>query len=253
MGQASALVTGGGTGIGRRVAERLVQDGYAVTIMGRREGPLKAVAAEFAESISIQVGDVTNEDDVALAIAQANGIAPLKVAVLAAGAGGDGSRIVSTSLKSWRDVLSVNLDGAFITLRAAARTISRNGGGSIIAISSVAATNPPRLLASYAVSKAALEALIANAANELGANGVRVNAIRAGAIQTEMTERLFRDEAFVARQVRQTPLARLGSTGDVAEAVSFLVGEGAAWITGACLAVDGGNHLRGAIELSGSD
>lgn len=249
----SALVTGGGTGIGRRVAQRLVSDGYAVTIMGRRAQPLKATEAELGGMVSICVGDVTEEEHVAAAVRHANGIAPLRIAVLAAGTGGNGLPIVSTTLRSWRQVLAVNLDGAFITLSACAPVIARNGGGSIVAVSSVAATNPPRSLGTYAVSKAGLEALVSNAANELGGDNVRVNAVRAGVIDTDMTASLFRDDAFVSRQVRETPLPRLGSTGDVADAVSFLVGPGASWITGVCLAVDGGNHLRAAIDMQGSD
>ncbi|EME17629.1 short-chain dehydrogenase/reductase SDR [Rhodococcus triatomae BKS 15-14] len=102
-------------------------------------------------------------------------------------------------------------------------------------------------MSTYAVSKAALEALVTNGANELGRSGVRVNAIRAGIVDTEMTSGLYRDGAFVMRQLDETPLGRLGSSMDLADAVSFLVSPQASWITGVCLAVDGGNHLRGTI------
>lgn len=199
------------------------------------------------------VGDVTEEADIERAVQHADGSAPLTVAILAAGVGGGASPIISTSWRAWRRVLSVNLDGAFLTLRSCAKVIARNGGGSIVAISSVAAASPARSMGPYAVSKAGLEALVTNAANELGADSVRVNAIRAGLIDTDLTAPLFLDESFVARQMRQTPLVRLGSTADVAEAVSFLIGPQATWITGTCLAVDGGNHLRGSVDVKGSD
>jgi NAD(P)-dependent dehydrogenase (short-subunit alcohol dehydrogenase family) len=248
-GSMSALVTGGGTGVGRCIAKRLVSDGYHVTIMGRREEPLRQTKAALGENVSFVVGDVTVEADVTGAVHHACHRFPLKVAILAAGIGAGGSTIINTSLRSWRRVLSTNLDGAFLTLRAAASAMADNGGGSIVAVSSVAATTPHRQMASYAVSKAALESLVSNAANELGTHGVRVNAIRAGMIDTDMTSVLYRDASFVSRQLAQTPLERLGSVADVADAVSFLASPSAAWITGVCLEVDGGNHLRGPIEV----
>jgi NAD(P)-dependent dehydrogenase (short-subunit alcohol dehydrogenase family) len=108
-------------------------------------------------------------------------------------------------------------------------------------------------MASYAVSKAALESLVSNAANELGAHGIRVNAIRAGVIETDMTAVLYTAGSFASRQLALTPLERLGSVVDLADAVSFLTSPSAAWITGVCLEVDGGNHLRGPIEFEASD
>ncbi len=248
----SALVTGGGTGLGRCIAARLVLDGFHVTLMGRRLEPLRKTAAELGEKVSFAVGDVTREADVDNAVAQANAPAPLKLAVLAAGVGGDGAPILRTSLRSWRRVMAVNLDGAFLTLRSCAARIGENGGGSIVAISSAAVSQPHFAMSPYAVSKAALEALVANAANELGSRGVRVNAVRAGVINTDMTAPLYRDDTFSSRQLAETPLGRPGSASDVADAVSFLVSRQASWITGVCLAVDGGNHLRAAIDI-GSD
>ncbi|WP_236794434.1 SDR family NAD(P)-dependent oxidoreductase [Amycolatopsis sp. GM8] len=245
----SALVTGGGTGIGRRITERLVQDGYLVTIMGRREEPLRATRAELGDSVSIIVGSVTDESEIELAVELADQRAPLRIAVLAAGTGGRPARLASMPLRSWRRVLSTNLDGAFLTLRASAARIARNGGGSIVAVSSIAATRPHHGMAAYAISKAALEALVANGANELGDQGVRVNAIRAGIVDTDMTAGLYGDGDFVVRQLTETPIGRLGATTDLADAVSFLVGPQASWITGVCLAVDGGNHLRGTVEV----
>ncbi|MCE0765965.1 SDR family oxidoreductase [Pseudonocardia kujensis] len=247
---ASALVTGGGTGIGRRITERLVQDGYFVTIMGRREEPLLDTQRLLGDKVSTAVGSVTNEADVALAVEQASARAPLTVAVLAAGTGGRHAKLASTPLRSWRRVLSTNLDGAFLTLRATAERIAQNGGGSIVAISSIAATRPHHGMAAYAISKAALEALVANGANELGEQGVRVNAIRAGIVDTDMTAGLYGNGGFVARQLSETPVGRLGAAKDLAEAVSFLVSPAASWITGVCLAVDGGNHLRGTVQVN---
>ncbi|GAA1826431.1 SDR family oxidoreductase [Pseudonocardia ailaonensis] len=246
---ASAIVTGGGTGIGRRIAERLVQDGYLVTIMGRREEPLRATQAALGDRVSYVVGSVTAEDEIELAVERADDRAPLRVAVLAAGTGGRYARLDSTPLRSWQRVFATNLDGAFLTLRASAPRIARNGGGSVVAVSSVAAVRPHHGMAAYAISKAALEALVVNGANELGDEGVRVNAVRAGIVDTDMTAGLYDDGSFVVRQLGETPIGRLGAATDLADAVSFLVSPQASWITGVCLAVDGGNHLRGTVEL----
>lgn len=248
-GGVSALVTGGGTGIGLRITERLVRDGYRVTVMGRREEPLRATRAALGERVSIAVGNVTDEADLERAVAEADHRAPLTVAVLAAGTGGAHTPLISTPLRSWRRVMATNLDGAFLTVQACADTIARNGGGSIIAVSSIAATKPHHGMAPYAVSKAALEALVTNAANELGSHGVRVNAIRAGLVDTDMTAGLYDDGTFILRQLNETPVGRLGAATDLADAVSFLASPQASWITGVCLAVDGGNHLRGSIEV----
>jgi NAD(P)-dependent dehydrogenase (short-subunit alcohol dehydrogenase family) len=124
------------------------------------------------------------------------------------------------------------------------------GGGSFVGISSIAAAITHRWMGPYCVSKAALEMLVKNAADELGARKVRVNAVRPGLVPTEITAGLTAVTEAVDDYLTQMPLGRLGTEGDVAALVSFLCSEEASWITGQCIATDGGHTLRRGPDLT---
>lgn len=248
----AALVTGGGTGIGRACAARLAADGAVVTICGRRRDVLEAACAQIGHGARHVVCDVTDEDQVRAAVAAAaEPLERLDVAVANAG-GGASAPLVATTLESWNSVLSKNLTGTFLTIKHAAQAMIPSAGGSIVAISSIAGALTHRLMAAYCVSKAGLEMLVRNAADELGEHTIRVNAIRPGLVPTDASAILVQTPAIAADYVEQTPLGRLGTLDDVASAVSFLAGDEASWITGQIFAVDGGHTLRRGPDLAGA-
>jgi NAD(P)-dependent dehydrogenase (short-subunit alcohol dehydrogenase family) len=250
----AALITGGGSGIGLATAKALVADGAAVTICGRTPDKLDRAVAEIEESVRGTgaeprvrgvVCDVTVEGDVenAVAVAVEHGGGALQMIVAGAGTGSAGP-IVNTDLAAWRHVLATNLDGAFLTIKHGARALTAASGGSIVAISSIAAPLTHRLMAAYCVSKAALEALVRNAADELGASGIRVNAVRPGLVPTDLASGLTMNPRIVEDYLEQMPLGRLGQVDDVAAGIRYLLGPESSWVTGQCFAIDGGHTLR---------
>ena len=242
----TALVTGGGSGIGLACARHLQRDGAVVTIAGRSEDKLRAAAASLGTtdgSVRWIACDVTNEDAVQAAVEHA--AAPtgkLDVAVANAGAGGGGP-LFSTSIDEWRYVLDVNLTGTFLTIKHAGKKMSA-GGGSIVAISSIAGPLTHRFMATYCASKAGLEMLVKVAADELGAFGIRANAIRPGLVPTDLAMPLTMDDGIVEDYLDQMPISRLGTVDDIAAGVRYLAGPESSWVTGQCFAIDGGHTLR---------
>lgn len=247
----SAFVTGGGSGIGLECARRLVVDGASVTIAGRRAERLEEAAHELASSaapdveIAWAVCDVTDEEQVraAVAAAVANGPAGLQLCVAAAGGGGLGP-ILTTSLDEWNAILATNLTGTFLTFKHAGAAVARAGGGSMVAISSIAGIATHRFMGPYSVSKAAIDMLVRTLADELGTAGVRVNSVRPGLVETELVEMIMQDEGIVGDYLDQMPVRRVGQPGDVGSLVRFLLGPESAWVTGTTISVDGGHHLR---------
>jgi NAD(P)-dependent dehydrogenase (short-subunit alcohol dehydrogenase family) len=239
----AALITGGGSGIGLESARHLLRDGCTVTLMGRSEERVKAAAEKLGEGARWAAGSVADEDAVARAVEVANADGNLDVAVLAAGTGVGGPLLMST-LDAWRMVLDTNLLGAFLTVKHAGQAMAANGGGSIVALSSIAGVRTHRFMTEYCVSKAGLEMLVQNAADELGPMNIRVNAVRPGLVPTDLSSGLTTSEPIVNDYKAQMPISRLGTTDDIAAAIRYLAGDESGWVTGVCLSVDGGHHLR---------
>lgn len=251
----AALVTGGGTGIGRACAEALLADGASVTIVGRRAEVLEESAAAMAAvapdgaGVRWAVADVVDEAQVAAAVATAAEGGGLDLAVLSAGIGTLGP-ITSLPLEEWRRVLDTNLTGSFLALKhAAAAMVATGRGGAIVAVSSIAGQRSHRWMAPYCASKAGLDALVEVAADELGRQGIRVCSVRPGVVSTDLGDFLLGDPAIVTDYLAQMPVARTGEVGDVAAAVRFLLGPESGWITGVSLNVDGGHHIRRGPDL----
>ncbi len=246
------LITGGGTGIGFACATRLRADGAIVTLMGRREAKLAeakaSLTAQAGPDVRIAAGDVANEADVIAAVkAAVDGGGALHGCVAAAGTGTFGP-LLDTAREQWDAVLSTNLTGPMLTIKHAGRAMT-NGGGSIVAISSIAGVLTHRWMTAYCVSKAGVEMLTRNAADELGGAGIRVNAVRPGLVPTDLAAGLVNNPPAQADYLDQMPLRRLGTTEDIANLVRFLLGPESSWVTGQVIASDGGHTLRRGPDL----
>ena len=251
----TALVTGGGTGIGFGIAAKLMEANAQVTIAGRREDVLNEAAERLDASVSssgnikVVCCDVTDAQAVRNAVeVAANDKGVLDIAVANAGIGAGGPFLTMTG-ETLRSVLEVNVVGAFNTIQAAAETM-RSSGGSIIAISSIAGALGGRFRAAYASSKAALDMLVRSAADELGGFGIRINSIRPGVVESEATAMMFEHMPHIIDDYKKNmPLGRVGEPEEVGDAVVWLAGSGSSWVTGQNIAVDGGHTLRRAPDL----
>ncbi len=246
------LITGGGTGIGFACATRLRNDGAVVTLMGRRRDKLEeakaALEAASGPDVRIAAGDVANEDDVIAAVNTAIDAGGALYGCVAAAGTGTFGPLLDTTREQWDAVLNTNLTGAMLTLKHAGRAMVA-GGGSMVAISSIAGILTHRWMTPYCVSKAAIEMLVRNAADELGGAGVRVNAVRPGLVPTDLAAGLVNNPQSNADYLDQMPLRRLGTTDDIAGLVHFLIGPESSWITGQVISCDGGHTIRRGPDL----
>ncbi|MFC5182453.1 SDR family oxidoreductase [Actinomadura harenae] len=234
----SALVTGGGSGIGLACARRLAADGALVTVCGRTEAKLKETGFRHV------VADVTDEDAIAHAVAKAGEDAPLRAVVHSAGGSTSIGPIQGLDADAWRQTFELNATGTMLTLKHAARRMARAGGGAFVAISSLAASTTHRWFGAYGPSKAAVDHLVRVAADELGGVGVRVNGVRPGLVRTELVAGVADQGPVLEDYLSCMPISRIGEPEDVAEAARFLAGPESSWITGQMIDVDGGHHLR---------
>ena len=250
-----AMITGGGSGIGLACARALLADGADVTLVARNADRLEASATslrnEFPDVTVITAScDVTDEASVEAACAAAAAAGPLEIVVANAGTGSAGPFHLTT-LEDWNTVLATNLTGAFLTMKHAVPHLAANGGGSIVAMSSIAAVATHRYMTPYNVSKAGLEMLVRQVADELGGVGIRANAVRPSLVPTDISAGLTAMPDIVDDYLEQMPLHRLGTTDDIASVVRFLAGPESSWITGVCISADGGHHLRRGPNLDG--
>lgn len=238
------FVTGGGTGIGFACAAAIVEGGGEVVIAGRREAPLQAAAELLGSAASFVQCDVAKDADVEAAIETVRDRhGALHLAVNAAGTGGVGS-VLNGPVDDFERILQTNLTGAYRCIRAEAKLMRASGGGSIVGISSIAGSHTHHWMTAYCVSKAGLNMLTKCAADDLGEHGIRVNAVAPGLVPTDLAAGLVGNDATVAEYLSRMPVSRLGTTGDIANSVAFLLSDEAAWVTGLVLPADGGHHLR---------
>lgn len=244
-----ALITGGGSGIGLGCARELVVDGATVLLAARNTDRLASAAgelralAEGGAAVHTVACDVTDEESVSAACATAAELGRFTMVVANAGFG-TGGPIHLTQLGDWNAIMATNLTGAFLTIKHAVPHLARLGGGSIVAISSIAGPVTHRFMTPYDVTKAGLEMLIRQTADELGCRNIRANAVRPGLVPTDATEAMVNYPPVMEDYLTQMPLGRAGTTEDVGRLVRFLLGDESSWITGTCISVDGGHHLR---------
>jgi NAD(P)-dependent dehydrogenase (short-subunit alcohol dehydrogenase family) len=237
----SALVTGGGSGIGLGTAKRLAGDGASVTIMGRTESRLVEAANEIGDGVQYVAGDVTAEADVERAVTT---VGDLDVLFACAGGSRHGGPIVASDAEGWRATVDLNLVGTFLCIKHAAPAMMRRGGGSIIAMSSIAGHTTHRFMSAYCASKAGIEMLVKCAADELGEHGIRVNAVQPGIVDTELMSFITAGGPTLDSYYENMPVRRVGTVDDIAAVVSFLAGPESTWITGQMIGIDGGHQLR---------
>jgi NAD(P)-dependent dehydrogenase (short-subunit alcohol dehydrogenase family) len=253
----SALVTGGGSGIGLGCARRLVADGASVTICGRTEDRLAAAAAELFElvpddaTVQFVVADVTNEKDVAGAVEMACVPTGGLDAVIACAGGSETlGPITQMDTDAWRRTIDLNITGTMLTIKHAARPMAAAGRGSIVGISSIASSRTHRWFGAYGVGKEGIDHVCRLAADELGASGVRVNCIQPGLVDTELVAFVTAGGPVLDSYFENMPIQRVGTVEDVAALARFLVGPESTWITGQAIGVDGGHSLRAGPDYS---
>jgi 3-hydroxybutyrate dehydrogenase len=245
----TALVTGGGRGIGRAVALDLAAAGARVAVCARTRAEVEAVAGEAgAGSIAVTV-DVADPASVRALFRDARAaLGDLDILVNGAGVA-PSAPLVKTTDEQWRQAIEVNLSGAFYCLREALPSMTARGWGRVVNVASIAGKTGAPYIAAYAASKHGLLGLTKVAALEVAARGVTVNAVCPGYVDTPMTDasvrRIVDKTGVPAADVRRrledsSPQKRLYTAGEVSALVLFLCGDDAAGINGQALSLDGG-------------
>jgi len=241
-----ALVTGGGSGIGRAIAAALAADGAAVVVAGRRQGALDETVAHVSAdggTVSAETADVSKADDVSRlvdAVLERHG--ELNIAVNNAATVGKGAPLDEVSEEVWDQVISTNLTGTWLCMKAEIAHMRKHGGGVIVNIGSNLGAHMVRpRMGAYAASKAAVNALTRVAAIECIDDGIRVNSISPGATDTEMSFRPGESEEDRAARIREAiPIRRLGTVEEIAGAVVWMASDRGAFAVGQDFVLDGG-------------
>jgi NAD(P)-dependent dehydrogenase (short-subunit alcohol dehydrogenase family) len=238
------LITGALTGIGRATAQAFARAGYRLVVSGRREAEGAKLADEL-RALGAQVefvrADVRREDEVkALVDAAVTRFGRLDVAVNNAGTEGVVGPITEATAEGYAETFDTNVLGVVLSLKHELRVMQAQKSGAIINVSSVAGKIGFPAASIYAASKHAVEGLTKSAALEAAPYGVRVNAVAPGPIQTAMFDRFTGNDENKAGLLSTIPLGRAGDVDEIAQTVLYLASQGASYLTGQSLAVDGG-------------
>ena len=246
-----ALVTGGGTGIGRAVALAFAREGAKVAVAGRRVEKLQEVVGEIkakgGEGIAI-VCDVARAGDAETAVKQAvERLGLLNVLVNNAGMV-SATTVETIKEEEWDQLMSINLKGPFLMSRAALPAFRKAGGGAIVNVGSVLGLVAVKDRAAYCASKGGVTMLTKAMAVDHAQDKIRVNCICPALVETEMVKGVFgagpQGQAMRESRVAAIPIGRIGRPEDVAELAVFLASEESSWLTGAAIPLDGGISAR---------
>lgn len=235
-----AVVTGGTRGIGAAIAKRLKADGCSVAVVDVVDEQLEAFTKDtgipgfnvnVADYAAVEAGFKKIEEEVG----------PIDILVNNAGITRDGRFVRMSREKNWDPVIAVNLTAAFNTCRVASPGMAERGWGRIVNISSMNGQRGQFGQTNYSATKAGIIGFSRSLATELAKGGTTVNVVCPGFILTEMTSAMPKE--ILDGEVKKIPCARIGEPDDIAHAVSFLCTDGANWITGETLSVNGGQHM----------
>lgn len=234
----TALITGASGGIGSAIAKNLSQQGAHVVLHGTRAGRLEELASEIGSNVSVVTANLSDRDAVGSLVAEAaKATGAIDILVNNAGITRD-NLFMRMKDEEWDDVLEVNLTSSMLLCRSAIRAMMKARWGRIISISSIVGVTGNPGQTNYAASKAGMIGFSKSLAAEVASRGITVNIVAPGFIETPMTDELADEQK--QKLLANVPAGRLGSSQEVAAAVSFLASEEAAYMTGSTLHVNGG-------------
>lgn len=237
----TALVTGGGRGIGLAISKQLAACGARVVIAGRTEKTLIDACKAIGSGSAWRLVDVAVEDsviDLISGLEQDHG--GVDILVNNAGVNPYYRRSEDTSLTQWENIVSVNMTGVFLCTREVAKGMLARQTGSIVNITSIAGTSGLVRSAAYCASKAGVESMTRALAHEWGDRNVRINCVAPGYVATDLTEGLRANDSLEGMVINRTPMRRIASPEEMAGAVTYLASDAASYVTGTTLKVDGG-------------
>lgn len=234
----TALITGASGGIGSAIAKNLSQQGAHVVLHGTRAGRLEELASEIGSNVSVVTANLSDRDAVGGLVAEAaKATGAIDILVNNAGITRD-NLFMRMKDEEWDEVLEVNLTSSMLLCRSAIRAMMKARWGRIISISSIVGVTGNPGQTNYAASKAGMIGFSKSLAAEVASRGITVNIVAPGFIETPMTDELTDEQK--QKLLANVPAGRLGSSQEVAAAVSFLASEEAAYMTGSTLHVNGG-------------
>ena len=236
----TAIITGGGSGIGLATARAFCKEGAKVILFGRRKEKLISAADELGDSVLIVQGDMTHNDDLDQLINKTlNNFKGIDILVNSAGLF-NGAPLHEISDSQWDGMMDINIRSVFQLTRRVLPIMMAQKSGSIVHISSILGLIAVPQVAAYNVSKGALNQFSRSIAVEYGSYGIRSNSICPGLIETDMTADLMKDASLMQEWSKEYPIGRFGKPEDVASACLFLASDESSFITGTVLPVDGG-------------
>ena len=236
----TAIITGGGTGIGLATAHAFYQEGAKIILFGRRKEKLEKAVEKLGGSAIIVQGDMTNNNDLDQLINETlHNFKKIDILVNNAGLF-NGSPLHEISDSQWDEIMDINIRSVFQLTRRVLPAMLSQKYGSIIHISSILGLIAVPQVAAYNVSKGALNQFSRSIAVEYGSSGIRSNSICPGLIATDMTADLMQDADLMKEWSKEYPIGRFGKPEDVANACLYLASDESSFITGITLPVDGG-------------